>query len=299
MPLRNRCHMLSCVRRMQRAEVHGSRHILRRVWPSGIRRMRGGFTGRRPLCCALLLVVGSLPAVVSGGDAAESSVRNPVISGDAIVWHTVTITFDGPATDEIAEPNPFTDCRLDVVFRQADKRFIVPGYFAADGAAANTGATKGNKWQVNFVPNAAGTWEYDAIFATGPAAAVAPFLGGPAAANGKFVVAEKEAEKQADPGDHRSKGFLRHQGGRYYQYAGTGEYYLKGGADSPENFLAYADFDDTFDTDGLARGGEAKGDKFIHRYKAHEKDWCPGDPTWRNDRGKGIIGRSTTWPARA
>ena len=30
----------------------------------------------------------------------------------------------------------------------------MPGYFAADGDAANTSATSGNKWRVNFMPDA-------------------------------------------------------------------------------------------------------------------------------------------------
>jgi len=34
-------------------------------------------------------------------------------------------------------------------------------------------------------------------------------------------------------------------GGRFLRFAGTGEYFLKLGPDSPETLLAYADFDDT------------------------------------------------------
>ena len=52
-----------------------------------------------------------------------------------------------------------------------------------------------------------------------------------------------------------------------------------------------ADFDGTFDTDGLSRDGEAAGGKFLHRYEPHVRDWRVGDPTWGNDeRGKGLIG---------
>jgi hypothetical protein len=208
------------------------------------------------------------------------------VSGDLTVRHTVTITFDGPKTEEEAEPNPFTDYRLDVVFSQGSKSFIVPGYFAADAAAANSGADAGDKWQVNFVPDATGTWEYRAIFAAGKDIAVADFHGGKATVTGKLSVKETGAGHR----DPWSKGFLVHKGGRYYRYSATGEFYLKGGADSPENFLAYAEFDGTFDTGGLSRKGEAAGGKFIHRYEAHVRDWRSGDPTWRDGRGKGIIG---------
>ena len=202
------------------------------------------------------------------------------------MWHTVTIAFDGPRTSEQAEPNPFTDYRLDVVFSQGDRSFLVPGYFAADGNAAESGADSGDKWQVNFVPDATGPWTYSAVLAAGKNVATADFQGGKAAVRGTFTV----AADQSDQSDHWGKGFLLHLTGRYYRYSGTGQYYLKAGADSPENFLAYADFDGTFDTDSLAREGEATGGKFIHRYAAHERDWRPGDPTWREGRGKGIIG---------
>jgi len=46
----------------------------------------------------------------------------------------------------------------------------------------------------------------------------------------------------------------------------------------------------TIDSAELKREGEAAGEKFIHRYEPHIKDWSPGDPTWKNGKGKGIIG---------
>jgi hypothetical protein len=212
-------------------------------------------------------------------------VRESAISGDRIVWHTMTLTFDGPQTSEAAGPNPFTDCRLDVTFRRGDKVLTVPGYYAADGDAGETGAAAGNQWRVHFVPDAAGPWTYDAVFATGAGVAVADVAEGLHTA-GTIEVADCPVKD----GDPWQRGFLRHGRGRYYQFSGNGEYFLKAGADSPENFFAYADFDDTFDTDGLAREGEATGPQFIHHYAPHVQDWHPGDPVWRGERGKGIIG---------
>src|SRR5512144_145159 len=95
----------------------------------------------------VLLVAGwvgivSSAAVVSAGQ----------ISGELKVWHKVTITFDGPQTNERAEPNPFTDYRLVVTFTKGQKTYVVPGYYAADGNAAHTGADSGNKWRVHFTP---------------------------------------------------------------------------------------------------------------------------------------------------
>ena len=245
------------------------------------------FFRRRRVCegLALATVFSLWSAAALGQSPSEPDLRNPVVSGDLIVWHTITITFDGPQTAETAEPNPFTDYRLDVVFKRGDKSIVMPGYYAADGDAGQTGAAEGNKWRVNFVPDAAGTWTYAAVLLEGPDVAVSDLVGGLAPASGTIAVAEHAAGDR----DPWRRGFLRHSAGRYYQYSGTGEYYLKGGADSPENFLAYADFDGTFDTDGLARG---RG----HRCEVHpslrgaRSGLAPGDPAWHGDRGKGIIG---------
>ncbi len=59
------------------------------------------------------------------------------------------------------------------------------------------------------------------------------------------------------------------------QFEGSKEYFLKGGADSPESFLGYYEFDQTPPS---------------HKYTAHAKDWKLGDPTWQNGKGKNIIG---------
>jgi len=228
------------------------------------------------------------------------------ISGELRKWHNITLTFTGPYTGEEGNPNPFRDYRLTVTFTNGDRQVVVPGYYAADGDAANTSATCRNKWRVHFVPDEEGQWSYTASFRTGPDIAISsdPAAGAPTAfdgAKGAFAVGPTDKTGR----DNRAKGLLKYVGKRYLQFAGTGEYFLKGGADSPENFLAYADFDDTYDTAELKREGEAAGDKFIHNYAPHVKDFKPGDPTWKLARrrpgdakgkpasawaGKGMIG---------
>ena len=213
------------------------------------------------------------------------------VSGDLKVWQPVTISFDGPQTSETADPNPFLDYRLDVTFRKDDKAVKVYGYYAADGNAGQTSATEGNQWRVHFVPDEAGQWEYVASFHKGKNVAIAedPKAGEGTAFDGeKGSIAIATADTNA-PG-FLSKGFLRDSGKGYLQFTGTKEYFLKGGADSPENLLGYADFDGTFDTEGLNREGEAKGKEFIHHYQPHEKDWRPGDPSGKSGKGKGLIG---------
>ena len=85
----------------------------------------------RILCAALAI---ALLAVVANG-AGKSSVK---LTGDLRKWQPLALTFEGPETSEEAQPNPFTDYRLEVTFHKGSRKFIVPGYFAADGNAAET-----------------------------------------------------------------------------------------------------------------------------------------------------------------
>ncbi|MEX2569414.1 MAG: putative collagen-binding domain-containing protein, partial [Cyclobacteriaceae bacterium] len=70
------------------------------------------------------------------------------------------------------------------------------------------------------------------------------------------------------------KGKLQYIGEHFLQFSNN-EYFLKIGANSPEVFLEYVDFDDT-DSE--------------RSYPEHIKDWKPSDPTWKDGKGKGIIG---------
>lgn len=210
--------------------------------------------------------------------------RHGVISGPLRQWHRITITFDGPQTSEDAPRNPFTDFRLDVTFSNGQRRIVVPGFYAADGNAAHTGASAGNKWRVHFMPDRPGFWTYTASFRRGPNVAIADdrSAGRPVwfdGASGSFMV--RPTNKTAP--DFRARGLLHYAGEHYMRFAGTGERFLKMGAGSPENFLAYHEFDGTYDTGGLIPD-------FLHEYTPHIQDWRPGDPTWGDGRGKGIIG---------
>ena len=207
------------------------------------------------------------------------------ITGELRKWHKITLTFDGPKTSETSTPNPLLDYRLNVLFRQGDRKYLVPGYYAADGNAAQTAAASGNKWRVHFAPDATGPWHYTVSFRGGNRISVSddPEAGIPIrelhGVQGIFEVAPTDKTGR----DHRGKGRLRYVGKRYLQFAETGEFFLKQGADAPENLFAYADFDGDFKSDGHK-------DHFIKKWQAHVRDWRPGDPTWQGDKGKGMIG---------
>lgn len=236
---------------------------------------------------SLLLWVTGIFAGYSG-----QGVEKVDISGEMKTWHTVTFTFSGPETSEYDTINPFTDYRLDVEFAHGDTRYLVPGYFAADGQAAETSAREGDKWRVHFCPPFAGAWDYKVTFLRGRNIAVAGqggygekcFMDG---FSGTFKVGEPDG---AAPG-FRAKGRLVYDGTHFLKYAGTGEVFLKGGADSPENFLGYKDFDGTwYGGNNMIRIGEAVPNSGLHAYEPHIGDWKAGDPQWKNGKGRGIIG---------
>lgn len=224
---------------------------------------------------------------VSAKNSTSENVNKPEITGELKKWHKITLTFDGPETSETDKLNPFMNYRFDVYFthQESGKTFKVPGYFAADGNAGETSATSGNKWRVHFAPEEIGTWNYKVDFRVGNWQAVsekkdsgksAGFMDG---AEGSFVIEKSDKTGK----DNRTKGRLQYDGTRYLKYAETGKPMLKVGPDSPENFLAYADFDGTFHNDGHK-------DNLVKTWEAHLKDWKEGDPTWQNGKGKAMIG---------
>ncbi|MGC8991830.1 MAG: DUF5060 domain-containing protein, partial [Verrucomicrobiia bacterium] len=216
-----------------------------------------------------------------------------VISGDLKQWHKVTLTLDGPPASETdTQPNPFTDYCFEVTFAHASgsPKHLVPGYFAADGNAADTSATSGNKWRAHFSPDKPGQWNYLIHFSHGPLAAVGqggsplpPYDG----LRGSLSI--KPTDKHGR--DFRAHGRLEYVGKHHLRFAGSGLYFLKVGADSPEALLAYADFDGTEPgRSRAARQGEARPTQQLHSYAAHLNDWTPSDPTWKGGLGKGLIG---------
>lgn len=234
--------------------------------------------------------IAAVYSILAGALCAYGAEQKYEISGELKKWHDVTLTFTGPQTGETAEPNPFRDYRLSVTFVKGTKRYVVPGYYAADGNAAESSAASGEKWRVHFVPDEAGRWSYLASFRTGPDIALSSDrkAGTATAFDGVAGMLEIADSDKTGP-DHRVKGMLQYVGEPYLKYAGNGEYFLKGGADSPENFLAYADFDGTYDASADSGSYKEVG-TFIHKYEPHVRDWKAGDPTWKDGKGKGMIG---------
>lgn len=222
----------------------------------------------------------AIPLVFPGKEDGDGSVK---LSGELKQWHKVTLTLDGPYAHELDNsPNPFTDSNMTVTFthESGTPNYQVPGYFAADGNAAESSADAGTKWRVHLSPDKIGKWNYTVSFTQGKQAALDGGGQPVSAYNGKkgsFEIAPTDKTGR----DFRAHGRLGYVGKHHLQFAGSKEYYLKAGADSPENFLGYADFDGT---------ASAKKGRELKTWQPHVKDWNEGDLTWKDGKGKGMVG---------
>jgi Domain of unknown function (DUF5060)/Putative collagen-binding domain of a collagenase len=206
------------------------------------------------------------------------------ISGELKQWHKVTLTLDGPfANERDTQPNAFTDIAFNVTFTHdsGSTSYTVPGYFAADGNAANSGADSGTKWRAHLSPDKTGTWKYAVSLKQGKNAALDG--GGEAlkafdGATGSFDVSQSDKSGR----DFRSEGRLQYVGKHHLQFAGSKRYFLKAGPDSPETLLAYVDIDN--------HPSDERKKVPLKTFKPHLADWKSGDPTWKDGKGKGLIG---------
>ena len=205
------------------------------------------------------------------------------MSGELKQWHKVTLTLDGPFAHELdTDNNPFTDYNMMVTFTHSSgsPSYKVPGYFAADGNAGETGADSGIKWRAHLSPDKTGKWNYSVAFSTGKNAALennGKEISKYSNLSGQFTIGKTDKEGR----DFRSKGRLEYVGKHHLQFQGSKEYFIKAGADAPETLLAYEDFDATY---------TMKAKVPVKTYAAHKADWKEGYPTWKNGKGKALIG---------
>ncbi|WP_298338924.1 DUF5060 domain-containing protein [uncultured Algibacter sp.] len=205
------------------------------------------------------------------------------VEGELKKWHRIVLNFEGPQTSEMDIKNPFLNYRLDVTFRNKEKEYIIPGFYAADGNAAETGSDTGNIWQVRFTPNKIGEWTYSVSFKKGDNIAVSDDLSKAFSAGfmdgqtGTFTILESDKKGI----DNRAKGRLQYVGESYLKFAESQKYFIKLGVDAPENLLAYTDFD--VSTNALG---------FQKQWEPHAKDFDEsGIPyLWQETKGKNLLG---------
>ncbi|NOT32295.1 MAG: DUF5060 domain-containing protein [Planctomycetes bacterium] len=203
--------------------------------------------------------------------------RQPIsIEGSGHLWQPLTLTFTSFDTAELLHPagrNPFLDYRLTVFFTHpaSGTELAIPGFYAADGDAADTSASGGNRWRVHFAPDRVGQWKWRAEFRRGASIAVDRSLAGSAAdarIDGAFGFLEVAPADPSAPG-LLAKGRLEHVGEHTWRFAESSEPYLMGGMGGPENFLAYYQFD------GTSSSGNSclSGPDFLHHYQPHAADY--------------------------
>ena len=203
------------------------------------------------------------------------------IEGDLMKWHKISIVYDGPTTSELATPNPFADYRLETTFTNGSTTYVVPGYFAADGDAAETSEEEGNQWVVHFAPDQIGTWTFTTSFVEGTDISINGDAGTPGILDGvagSFVVSVSNKTGK----DFRARGRLAYVGEHYLQFQEDEKWFYKAGADAPENTLAYEDFDDVPN-----RGNRKKN------WNPHQVDYIAADAseyTWQGGKGTELLG---------
>lgn len=212
------------------------------------------------------------------------------VAGEKKVWHDLNITFNGPESSETSTPNPFLDYDLKVTFtHETGTRYVIPGYYAACGNAANKGCRQGNKWRVHFSPDRVGVWNWEATFYEGSQAAInnngtpAGFMHGE---SGDFRV--EVSDKDGNDLRSNQKGRLQYVDEHYLRYSGTtpdqpnGPWFIKAGADATENTLDFEDFDATPNRKNLRKS-----------WSPHAADFSPykaSDYLWGAGKGKNLLG---------
>ncbi|MEM9066000.1 MAG: GC-type dockerin domain-anchored protein [Planctomycetota bacterium] len=215
-----------------------------------------------------------------------------------IAAQPVTIDFTGTEIfDELdTMPSPFLDRRLQVIFTApSGAMFDVPGYFFGNGldvaAAPPTLTGTGSAWRVRFTPTEPGMWTWQASFTGGGDVAIdRTAIGIPLDFDGASGSFDVDPIDPSAPGFF-AKGKLLHNDTHYLTFT-NGDRYIKGGVDSPENWLGYSGFDNTFD----GGGADVNTPDDLHAFPTHIMDWNPGDPDWDSpdtpqpNDGRGIIG---------
>jgi len=217
--------------------------------------------------------------------AAEAKVAS--VSGTLQQWHDVKLSFEGPLTSETSTPNPFTDYRVDVTFTHADSgvNLVVPGYFATDGNAGHSHATKGNVWRAHLLPVHTGTWKYEVSFRQGPDVATADgdapgesagYFDG---ASGTFEI--KASDKTGADFRAAQRGLLKNRGSHYFTFA-NGKPWLVAGVNIPETIFGFKGFDNTPNA--------------FHSFENHIQDWNSDNPDWDSldwdgaNNGRALVG---------
>lgn len=230
--------------------------------------------------------------VLSGLIAISHQANAANLSPDPRQWHPLVLDVAGPSTSESdVSPHPFMDYRLDITFTSpTGTTYVVPGFFAGNGK----GHGEGSIWRARFTPDEPGNWQWEVAFHTGDRVAIASptelHNASPIGEHGNTGVVQV-AERDASARGLQADGRLEYIGEHYLKQA-DGDFWIKGGVDSPENFFGYAGFDNTVDQPGGVATPDLENG--LHRYTPHVDHWRLGDPDFISHstgvNSHGIIG---------
>ncbi len=140
---------------------------------------------------------------------------------DFFRWGKVELVFQGPAMHGMGDPNPF-NITFDVMFTAPDgTNHLVPGFYDGDGE----GGLDGNVWKARYSAGQNGVWRWHTQ-------STEPSLNG---LSGQIQVVDPPLDA---PNLYRL-GRLEYVGERYLKFR-EGGYWIKAGADEPENLLGAA-----------------------------------------------------------
>jgi len=187
-------------------------------------------------------------------------------------WH-----LHADASDLAESKDAFLDNRMDVRVTYPDGSVrLIPGYLAAaeddDGLA----------FHANLVVDQLGYYDVQIMRCAGENIAIRP-----SSCDEKSIidrsqwVAKDRARENLPPIQ-----VLAQSDHRYLTQDGS--VVLKTGAGSPENILAYADFDGTYDAGGA--NFPALGADQLHSFEPHLRDARADDPTWDGGKGAALLG---------
>ncbi|OEK08819.1 hypothetical protein A8C32_00655 [Flavivirga aquatica] len=238
-----------------------------------------------PIARLMLLVILMTSLSFSGyGQTVDVDGTSPYRKWDKIV---LSLTLPSNVTESNTS---FRNTRMDVLFTDpSGKKIRVPGFFAADGNAANTNAKSGKIFKAYLRPYQTGNWKYQVLYYTGNDVALKNVNQLPNPTHNLTGTIGNVTATNATLPDLRAKGRLQYQKTgtnnqrRYLKWAETGEHFLKFGPDSPENLLNYEGFDHDVNKNNCTKCTE-------HSFSPHSSDWNTGDPTWDGNKGKNLIG---------
>lgn len=218
---------------------------------------------KHPVICFVLLL---------GACSSETSVSDlqEVYFGET--WH-----LHADASGLTESKDAFLNHRMDVRVDLPDGTTrVIPGYLDA----AENG--EGLSYHANLVIDQLGPYSVEILRCSGENIAIRQ----DPCADTDRVMADTWVAIDRDRADLPPIEALT-QGAHRYLMQGE-SIFLKTGAGSPENILAYADFDGTYDAGGT--NFPSLGEDQLHAFEPHLKDARQGDPTWGDGKGVALLG---------